>query len=83
MASGDHFQPENPHPDTKGSGGSRTTIFVTAAAAAVMVIMLLAIAAPRVLGEGGARWLLTLGAGVLTFVVVVGIGFMRSSPSRE
>jgi hypothetical protein len=55
------------------------TLFVMAGAAAAAVIMILALAAPRFLGEGGLRWILTLGAGALTFAVIVGVALVRRS----
>lgn len=74
------FQPDKPHPQTKGTGGTRRTIFVVAAAVALMVIMVLAIGTPRLFGSDPLyRWLLTLGSGALAFAVVVGIGFVRRS----
>lgn len=74
----DHFQPEKPHPQTKGSDGVPTTILVVAVAVALMVMMVLAIAAPRLFGESVAlRWGVLLGAGALTFAAIVGVSFMR------
>ena len=73
------FQPEKPHPETKGTGGTSRMVFIVAAAAAVTVVMILAIATPRLFGDGALRWVFTLGAGVLAFAVVAGVGFMRGS----
>lgn len=77
----DHFQPEKPHSPAKSSNSGRTTLFVVAAVAAAMVVMILALAAPRFLGDGGLRWLLTLGFGALAFAVIVGVGLLRGSSS--
>ncbi len=74
----DSFQPEKPHGTAKGSGGWGATLW-TAAISAVLVFMLVALGLPLVLAVEGAGWGLALGAGALTFVVILGIGYFRGS----
>lgn len=72
------FQPDDPHPTTDGPAGvSKSAIMVMAILSGLMVIMILAIWAPRVLGD--SRWIVTLGAGALVAAVVAGFGFARRS----
>ena len=75
------FQPDDQHPQAKTSTSS-TSIIVTAVLVALAVIMLFALAVPRLSGDEGVSWLLTLGAGALALVLVLAIGFMRRSSGR-
>lgn len=69
------FQPDDPHPDTRGAATISKTSLATAIVSALMVIMVLAIIAPRAFGDN--RWIITLGLGALTLVVVLAIGYFR------
>lgn len=75
------FQPDDQHPKARTSTSS-TSIVVTAVISALMVVMLFALAMPRLSGSEGVSWLVTLGAGALTLVLVLAIGFMRRSKGR-
>lgn len=75
------FQPEDQHPQAK-TPTSSTSIIVTAVLSALAVVMLFALAVPRVSGSDSVDWLVTLGAGVVTLIVVLVAGFMRRSGGR-
>lgn len=73
------FQPEDPHSKARTTT-SGTSIVVTAVIGALMVVMLFAVVAPRLFGEVG--WPITIGAGILTLLIVLAVGFMRRSGGR-
>ena len=76
------FQPDDQHPKARTSTSS-TSIIVTAVLVALAVIMLFALAVPRLSGDDGTNWLLTIGAGVLAFALVFAVGFARSKGRSE
>ncbi len=70
------FQPDQPHEKTRGAAAISKTAIATAVISALMVVMVLAIVAPRAFGD--SQWLVTLGLGALTLVVVLAIGYFRN-----
>ena len=72
------FQPEKPHAADRRST-SWVSVLVLALGAALVVVMLLALGAPRLFGDDGVSWLVTLLVGVLTFAAVLGFGLTRRS----
>ncbi len=74
------FQPDKPHSAARGSGSRGATLW-TAGISAVLVFMLVALGMPFVLAFEEISWGIALGAAVLTFLVVLGIGFARRSGS--
>ncbi len=70
------FQPEDPHPDAR-TPASPLAIITIAVVSALLVVMILALLAPRILTDYTNSWTITFGAGVLTLVVVLAIGFVR------
>lgn len=75
------FQP-GPSPPAKGSGAV-APVFWLALVSALMVIMLVAVAAPRAFSDYAAGWVVTLGAGALTFAVILIAGFARRSAPKK
>lgn len=71
-----NFQPDQPHKKTRGEAAISKTAIATAIVSALMVVMVLAIVAPRAFGD--SQWVVTLGLGALTLVVVLAIGFARN-----
>ncbi len=72
------FQPDKPYEKSTGSSGL-SSILVTGLLAALAVVMLFALAVPRFFMDGETNWLLTLGAGALTFIIILAIGMLRKS----
>lgn len=72
----DYFQPDEPHADAKEPAGWGA-ILVVAVVSALLVVMILAILAPRLVEDYSQSWVVTLGAGALTLVVILGIGLVR------
>lgn len=70
------FQPENPHADAR-TPASPLAIVTIAVVSALLVVMILALLAPRILTDYTNSWTITFGAGVLTLVAVLAIGFVR------
>lgn len=70
------FQPEEPHPQTD-KPASKGPIITLAIGLALAVMMILALVGPRFEWSGATLWLVTIGAGVVTALVVGGVGFMR------
>lgn len=72
----DDFQPEKPYPSEEPTAGRYTVPWV-ALLSALGTVMLLAVLTPRLFEAPGISWAVTLGAGVLVFVTVLLIGFLR------
>lgn len=72
----DYFQPDEPHAEAKEPAGWGAIILVSAVSA-LLVVMILAILAPRLVEDYSQSWAVTFGAGALTFVIILAIGFIR------
>ena len=72
------FQPEKPHDPSKHTSG-RGAVIVTALVVALLVVMLLALALPVVLQTETLGWTAMIGAGVITFLLVLGVGLYRTT----
>lgn len=70
------FQTDNPHPSSRSP--ITTSTVTIGLVAALGVVMLFALVAPRLLWDGTVNWVITLGAGVLTFIAVLLVGFSRN-----
>lgn len=70
------FQPDEPHGEAKEPAGWGA-IFVVAVVSALLVVMILAILAPRLVEDYAHSWPLTFGAGALTLIIILAIGFIR------
>lgn len=79
----DSFQPEKPYPPEGEEASEGPASIWIALLSALGVVMILAILAPRFMQESGVNWWVTLGAGVLVFVVVFLIGRIKGSKSGQ
>jgi protein-S-isoprenylcysteine O-methyltransferase Ste14 len=70
------FQPEKPHSPAPRSRGNASIVWL-AVVSALVVVMLFAVAAPRLFWDGTTDWVVSLGAGVVTLVVILAYGFLR------
>lgn len=70
------FQPETPHEPAR-TGRGTAAVVVTAVLASLATVMLLALLVPTLSGSGETNWLLTLGAGLLVLVLILGVGLSR------
>ncbi|NBC17156.1 MAG: hypothetical protein GVY18_07555 [Bacteroidetes bacterium] len=71
------FHSDDAHPEARSP--STTALATIGVLAGLMVTMLLAILAPRLFADATLHWAVTLGAGVVTAVVVMMIGRSRRS----
>lgn len=70
------FQPEKPGGEVRHPAGAASVVW-PAVLGGLLVFMLFALAVPRLTGSDEANWALALGAGVLTLLVVLGVGLLR------
>ncbi len=70
------FQPETPHGTAQKSTGASTLIW-TGVISSLLVIMLFALGLPHLLVGYEGSWAITLGAGLITFLLVMAVGFFK------
>ena len=76
------FQPEKPYEKAQGGGGSSSYLWV-ALIAALFVMMLFALGIPRAIGLGSGSWLVTIAAGIVTFLVIYLVGARRGRNNQS
>ena len=63
------FQPEKPYANSRGSSGASSYLWV-AIIAALFVMMLFALGVPRMIGLGSESWIVSIAAGIITFLAI-------------
>ena len=79
MATSFQSDPADPSRNTSG----KSTAVWTALIAALAVFMLLALGLPRLTSDATTNWLITGGAALLTFLVVLGIARRSNRPATQ